>query len=303
MNLSRIQRAMLLAVPGLVYALFLFLPLISLVRMSFREFRRSTGIRDVFTLDTYASILTEPLYLRVWLRTLELALTTAVLTTLLGSLVALIMWRVGGRFRAYFTILVLAPLFISGVARSYGWIAFAGPSGLLPIITETLGMGNNTIIFSNSGVIVGFVNVLMPFVVLTVITRLDSIPSSLLRASASLGSSTLQTLRNVVFPIAAPSVMASFFVAFALASTSYAVPAVLGGGRVYVIATQIVHEQVFRFDLPKAAALSVLLTGLTLILMSIAQMIRSGKFAKLLRRKGSASQINPSLDSLSARAT
>lgn len=273
MRLSRRTTLLLLVLPAVVYAIYLALPVFASMRMSLNSFTRSEGIVPDLTLGTYVSVLTDSFYRSAWFSTMRLAATAAALTVLLGTTVAYTLWRVGGRARAYLTVVTLAPLMVSSVVRAYGWIAAAGPSGLLPKLTEAIGLGEVSFLFNRTAVIVGFVHVLLPFVVILILARLDAVNPRLLRAAASLGAGPLQTFRRVMLPLLTPAMIAAFFVTFALATGSYAIPAVLGGGRVRTITRQIVQEQLIIFDWPRAATLAVLLSGLTLVAMFASQVV------------------------------
>jgi putative spermidine/putrescine transport system permease protein len=277
MTISRRMFAALLAVPVAVYVVYLVLPLASSVRMSFNTFSRRTGITADLTFDSYREILTDRFYLSAWLSTVEIAALSAVITTVIGALTALGVWRLGGRLRAYLTVVVIAPLMVSGVARAYGWVAAAGPTGLLPKITEGLGLGPVSFLFNRTAVLVGFVHVFLPFVVMVVLARLDSIKPNQLRAAQNLGAGPVRATLRVVLPHAWPAMVAGFLLVFALATGSFAIPAVLGGGRVRTVTQQIVQEQISTFDWPRAATLGVLLCLVTLVGMLASQRLVGGR--------------------------
>lgn len=277
MKLSRSMFFALVSVPAGIYFLFLVMPLLSSVRMSFNEYTRTTGILRAWTPADYVEVVTDRFYISAWLSTMELAAVSALITTVVGTATALGIWRASARTRAYLTVIVIAPLMVSGVARAYGWIAAAGPTGLLPKLTDAVGLGPRSFLFDRSAVLVGFVHVFLPFVVLVVLARLDSIRPNLLRAAGNLGAGPVRVLFTVVLPLAWPAMMAGFLLAFALAAGSYAIPAVLGGGRVRTVTEQIVREQIVSFDWPRAATLGVLLALLTIIGMLASQRLARGR--------------------------
>jgi len=269
----------LISIPAAIYLLYLVLPLLSSVRMSFNSYSRRGGIRSDWSFDSYLDVLSDKFYLSAWLSTVELAAVSAGITTIVGSLAAYGIWRVGGRARAYLTILVVAPLMVSSVARAYGWIAAAGPTGLLPKVTEAIGLGPVSFLFNRTAVLVGFVHVFLPFVVMLVLARLDSIKPNLLRAARNLGAGPIAATRRVVLPLAWPAMVSGFLLTFALTTGSFAIPAVLGGGRIRTITEQIVQEQIGTFDWPRAATLGALLSVLTLIGMLASQRLVGGRKA------------------------
>src|SRR3546814_16964841 len=97
--------------------------------MSFNDFGRSTGIVETSNANQYREILGNEFYRQIWLSTLRLTVQAAALTVGIGAVVAYGMWRSGPRLRGILPAVILAPLLVSGVARAYGWIAVAGPTG------------------------------------------------------------------------------------------------------------------------------------------------------------------------------
>lgn len=272
MRLSRPGIVVTLALPVLLYVGYLVMPLWTSFRMSLNTFSRMRGITTDVSLETYRSVLTDDFYLTAWWSTVQLSAVSGLLTVLIGTVTAYALWRVGGRARAYLTVVVIAPLLVSSVVRAYGWVAAIGPRGLIPSLTSAIGLGEVSVMFDRRAVILGFVHILLPFVVLIVLARLDSINPRLLAAAGNLGANQWQVIRRVVLPLISRSMMAAFLIVFALATGSYAIPAVLGGGRVRTVTRQIVQEQLIIFDWPRAATLAILLSLITLVVMLLSQL-------------------------------
>jgi putative spermidine/putrescine transport system permease protein len=263
----------LLALPAVVYIVFLVLPIGNTFRMSFNAFARRTGIQPDWTTDQYRELASNSFYREVWVNTLRITLEAAVITVVFGAIVAYGIWRLGGKARVYVTALVLAPLLVSGVVRAYGWIAIGGPNGPWKSITRRIGLDGVEIIFNETSVIIGFVHVMFPFVVIAVLARLDGVKPSVVRAASNLGASQFGVVRRVLVPAVTPALVAGFLLVFALATSSYAVPSILGGGRVVTVAQVIYQEQAVTFNWPRAAALSLALTVVTMLLMLAYQWI------------------------------
>jgi putative spermidine/putrescine transport system permease protein len=265
--------AVVLALPLLVYALFLVVPMVANARLSLKGFGRFTGIQESWTLEHYRLIVSEPYYLKVWLNTLRVSGETAVVTVVSGVIIAYFLWRVGGWLRAYLTAAIIAPLLVSGVVRAYGWIAVTGPTGALPDITEVIGLGRRSILFNEASVVIGLVNVFLPYVVITMLVDLDGIRPSVLRAAANLGANWLQVAYRVVLPITYRSVVSGTLLVFALATEAYSIPRVLGGGRVLTVPIVIVSEQNALFNWPRAATLGIALLVVTMAVMLVYQLL------------------------------
>jgi putative spermidine/putrescine transport system permease protein len=251
----------------------LLLPLAMDLRLSLKGFGFITGIEDNVTLEQYRHILQDSYYIRAWITTLKISAESALLTTVAGAFIAYYMWRMGGALRAYLTVAIFAPLLVSGVVRAFGWIAIIGPNGAISTLSDGLGLGKWFMPFNEPLVVLAFIHVFVPFVVIAVLVQLDAIPPTILQAAANLGANRLQVGRTVIAPLVTRSLASSFLLVFGLATASYAVPAILGGGRVLTAATIIYEEQDQALNFPRAAALGIVLTLVTMALMTSYQLL------------------------------
>jgi putative spermidine/putrescine transport system permease protein len=237
--------------------------------MSLRTFGFFTGISDTPTASNYHQVLTESYYQKAWTNSVFISAESAVITVLLGTLVAYALWRIGGRVRGYLSAVLLAPLLVSGVVRAYGWMAVGGPTGVIPRVTF-----GHVVLFANApALIVGFVHIFLPFAVIMVLTNLDSILESHLRAAANLGAGGFTIAWRIVLPNIYSTMVSAFLLVFALGITSYAIPDILGAGKLLTIAQVLYVEQSFTADWPRAAALAVSLTVLTFAVMAVYQLL------------------------------
>lgn len=267
MRLTRSQLAAVLMVPALVYAIYLVLPALNSARLSFEGFGLLTGIKEIWTLEQYRTIIRDPYYLHAWTSTVVLATEGAALSVVAGSAIAYFLWRVGGRLRAYLTAVVISPMLVAGVVRAYGWIAITGPQGTLPDLTEHLGLGRISIMYDQAAVMLGFVNVFSSLVVIMLLVQLDTIQPSVLRAASNLGAGTFGVAFRVLLPLSYRVMVSAFLLVFALATASYALPAILGGGRILTIASIIYQEENVTLNWPRGAAVGLTLTAVTIAIM------------------------------------
>jgi len=279
MTLTRRMVVAVAAVPGAVVVLYALAPLALSLRMSFKSFGFFTGISDVFTTFNYHEILTQTYYTKAWLNSVTISLESAAVTAVLGAFIAYVLWRIGGRVRGYMTAVLIAPLLVSGVVRAYGWLAIGGPGGLIPKTTSLLGLGQWMLYGNGAALLVAFVHIFLPFMVIMVLTSLDGIAPSVLRAAANLGANEVAVALRVVLPNVYSTIVSGFLLVFALGIASYAIPDILGAGRVPTIAQVMYLEQNFNANWPRAAALAVTLTLVTLVVMATYQLIlrRLGK--------------------------
>jgi len=253
--------------PLAVYVGYLLVPLVTISRLSFKGFGYISGVQDVFTLTQYQHVFRDTYYLSAWVNTLRLSLESAVLTVVIGSAVAYYMWSIGGRVRTFLTAIVFAPLLVSGVVRAFGWITVIGPTGAMQDLTSRLGFGRFWVGYGETAVVITFVHVFLPFAVVAVLIELDAIPVSVLRAAANLGAGRLSVTAKVLLPLTLRATASSALLIFALATASYAVPAIMGGGRVLTIASIIYQEENVTLNWPRGAAIGLTLTVVTIACM------------------------------------
>src|SRR5262249_15551293 len=194
-------------------------------------------------------------------------------TLVVGSLIAYMLWRVGGPVRSYGTAIVVAPLLVSGVVRAYGWLAIGGPTGIVPRASSAVGLGHLQLFGNRTALIVGFVHVFMPIVVLMILASLDTVPPSIIKAGANLGAGAVSVAMRVILPNIYTTTVSAFLLVFALSIGSYAIPAILGAGKILTIAQVMFDEQTNTSDWPRAAALGISLTIVTVVVMGLYQFL------------------------------
>ncbi|MEJ0070633.1 MAG: ABC transporter permease [Pseudomonadota bacterium] len=257
--------------PALIASIVFFAaPLVYLVVDSFRAFSLTAGVGG-FTLGNYSRILGDAYYLRVLGDTFRLAAMTTALCLILGYPLALLLRAAPPRLKALMVIAVIAPLLVSVVVRSFGWVVILGEFGLLNqalrLLGVTAGFASTSHLFTEAAVIVGLVHVFLPFMVLALYSALQKQEARLVRAARSLGASTLRAFIAVTLPLSVPGIVAGTTTVFALAAGSYVTVSVLGGSKVMVIAILAYQQSIGLTNWQLGAAIGiVLLIGTTLIL-------------------------------------
>jgi ABC-type spermidine/putrescine transport system permease subunit I len=263
MAVFRSSRALLL-VPVLgLFALFYLVPIAIVL---------STSVAPVTpdgapTLRHYASVLTSPLYVPVILRTVRLSAVATVCTLVLGYPVALLLARAPERIAGRLLILVLLPFWTSLLVRTYGWMVLLQQRGLVNGALLGLGLVDRPLplMFNEFGVVIGYVQILLPFMILPIYTVLKAIDPGLATAAAGLGASRLQVFRTVTLPLSLPGVGAGVLIVFVSALGYFVLPALLGGGKVVVVATAIEQAVNELANWPLATALAAVLLLITVI--------------------------------------
>lgn len=285
MSASRLSVPYLLVLPAtVVFAIFFIAPLVTLTINSFYDYGRLTGIVHVFTLKNYQRIWLDSFYLEVVGRTLRLASLTAVITILVGYPVAIYLTLASARVRGIIIFLVLSPLLVSVIVRTFGWVMIIGPNGLLQSILSALGVDGVHFLHTEAAVIVGLVNVLMPFVVLAVVTALQSIDPAVPFAAASLGAGPWRVFFKVILPLSLPGLLAGLLIVFSLASSTFVTPAVLGGSQFKVLSTIMYQQALILQNWPFAAAVAVTLVLIVLVAVTLqTTLVERGRFRAMFQ--------------------
>lgn len=207
-------------------------------------------------------------YLSVAGRTLKLAVVITAVTILLGFPLAYIMARVGRRLRFWLLVLTVLPLMTSVVIRTFGWIILLSRGGVVADVTAWMGFGRGlTLLHTETGIVLAMVQVLLPFMTVTILGVINSIPRALEEATRTMGAGFWTTLRLVVLPLSLPGIVSGSLLVFALSISSFITPNLVGGVRLPVMAGAIYQQATSTLDWNFAAAQSTLLLAAVLALI------------------------------------
>ncbi|MFF0223747.1 ABC transporter permease [Streptomyces sp. NPDC004629] len=278
------RTALMLLAPGALALLFTYaMPLVWVVRMALNEPLDGGAIRQTLTFGTFTQVLGDGHYWKVIGQTLQLGVLVTVFTLLLAYPLALFLARTTSRWRSLLMALAVAPLLISSVARTFGWMAILGNQGLVNKTLQALALTDGPLPLANNmtGVVIASVEIYMPFAILAMISGFGRLEPELERAAASLGANRFQVLRRVVLPLTLPGVLTAALLVFVLSLSGYITPRLIGGGRVFVLATEIYDEAITALNWPAAAVLSVVLLvlfGIVIVLYQRAQRALERRF-------------------------
>jgi putative spermidine/putrescine transport system permease protein len=215
-------------------------------------------------------------YMRIIWRTLAISLTVTLLTILLGYPLAYWTSRLRPRLRTVVLGLIVMTFWVSILVRTYAWIVILGNAGLVNRTLLWLGIINRPIefLYNEIGIQIGMVNVLLPFLILPLYAAMIKVDRRLLQVAETLGAGPLRIFWQVFFPLTVPTLAASAILVFILSLGFYITPAVLGGGRVPMIANMmdLLINRFARWDI--AAVVSVVLMAITLSLYAVFQRLR-----------------------------
>ena len=253
---------LLLPILLLIGALYI-LPLFNVLVMSVSDPKPGLG--------NYERLFTSRGPLRIVITTLRVCSITTLVTVFFAYFVAYVMANSREMHRRVLLVCVLLPLWVSVLIRAMSWLVLLRDNGPINSWLMEHGWIQSPIplVRNELGVIIGMIHYLLPFAIFPLFATMRDIDQRLLFASKSLGASAKQTFLKVYFPLTAPGVFAASVVVFVFGLGFYVTPAILGGGRVVMLAESISVEvmQTLRWGFAAAQAIFLLVT--TLVLMRI----------------------------------
>lgn len=277
------KRPVLLSAPGLLFLIgFMLVPLLMAGALSFQVYEQGVGPTSDYTFANYLQIVTDSYYLRIFGRTLFLALTVSVICVVIGAPEAYFLHRMRPKWKAFCLVIVLGPLMISVVVRTLGWALMLGRNGVVNDVLLWLGIVDFPIrmLYSMTAVVIGSVHVLVPFMVIAVWASLQRLDPRVTLAAASLGATPSVTFRGVILPAIIPGILSGSLIVFALSASSFATPAILGGRQIKVFTTAIYDEFLIKLNWPVGAALAVCLFIVNVVATSSYNRILERRFGR-----------------------
>lgn len=223
--------------------------------------------------EAFAAVAASPLLIPVILNTLKLAAIVTVAALLLGYPIAYMLAMSRSRSSVLLLIMVLLPLWTSILVRTYAWIVILQRKGLINQFLIDLGIVSEPInlIFNQFAVIVGSTHILLPFMILPIFGVLKRMDPRLIRAATGLGASPRKAFWTVTVPLSLPGIAAGVLIVFIMTLGFFVTPAVLGGGKVIMLAMAI-ELQISQFiNWEVAAALATILLAITLAFVVLYQ--------------------------------
>ena len=257
-----------LSLPSLaLFALMVLLPLALTALLSFQQYDQNKGVQSGFTLASYALVLGDSYYYEIFFRTGWIAALTTLICVLVGAPEAYILSRMASPWRSIFLLVILAPLLVSLVVRAFGWSLLLGPNGLVNHVFAWLGIGPVKMLYTPVAVVIALVHVMLPFMVIPVWTSLQKLDPMVENAALSLNASPFTVMRRIVLPQITPGLLSGSLIVFGLSVSVFAIPGLLGGRRLKMVATVIYDEYLHELNWPLGAAVALVLLLSNLVVM------------------------------------
>jgi len=277
-------RGYLLSTPAMaLFACLLILPLCLTLALSFNVFDYQLGVKnDAYTLSHYIDLFSDSYFYEIFFRTFWISALVTLLCVLIGVPEAYILSRMGTPWRSIFLILILTPLLISVVVRAFGWSLLLGADGLINQAIQALGGRPVKLLYTPFAVVIALVHVMLPFMIIPIWTSLQKLDPAAEQAALSLGASQAKVMRLVVLPQVMPGVLSGTLIVFGLSASSFAIPGLLGGRRLKMVATVVYDQYLSELNWPMGATLAVVLLLANLLIMLSWNRMVEGRYKKTL---------------------
>jgi len=284
---SRTRLALLLLMaPALLWLVGLIvLPHLELAVLSLRA-RVAPRVYEL-SFNQYRTFFDEPLYWHTFVRTAAMSILATVCTLLIAFPVA---WHIAkiarGRAKSLLFVLCLIPFWVSETVRTLGWMILLRESGVLPRLLVDLGITAAPVemLYQDATILVGLVYTSMLFMVVPLVSALESLDDSLVEAAYDLGGNGWSILRQIVVPHAAPGIAAGSIVVFMLTLGNYLTPTLLGGKNSLWFTEQIYTQFITRFNWEQGAAFGFLLLVLSTAIVWAGLKFTGQRFGDVMRR-------------------
>ncbi|MEI2415172.1 ABC transporter permease [Orrella sp. JC864] len=230
-------------------------------------------------LDNWRKFAGDPFYWKVTLDTLRLGALTVCATLLVGYPLAVAYMQAGERWRRIMLFVIVMPVLLSVVVRTFAWIVILGNEGVINQAVMALGLSPVPLrlLQTELGLVLSLTQIEMPMMLLPLIGVMARIDRNLIDASVALGASRWRTLFKVILPLSLPGLVAGCTLVFASSTTAFISQSVIGGNRLVYLPLVIWQQSLVVYNWPLAAVASVvLLASVMLCILLIAALGRRG---------------------------
>jgi spermidine/putrescine transport system permease protein len=248
--------------------LLIVLPHLDLLTMSFRCENDYGDM--VWTLQNYKNFFTEPVYWLTFVRTAGYAVLTTFICLVLALPVSFYIAKLARPgIRGTLMVLLLLPFWVSELVRVYGWMILLRESGVINFILLKAGIINSPVemLYNDATMIMGLVYTSMLFMIVPLVSVMESLDNSLIEAACDLGAGKLAIWRKIIIPHCKPGITSGCIVVFMLALGNYLTPNLMGGKNSLWFTEQIYNQFIASFNWNQGAAFGFLLLLLSSLII------------------------------------
>ena len=273
---ARRYRHIPLVAPAVVLSMAVFWVCMAiLVTMSVYPFLAAGTPR--FTWASWHRFLTDGYYWGVVATTLNLAVFVTAFSLLIGYPTAYAISKIrrpGWALTAY--VMLFAPILVSVVVRTYGWLLLLSKTGAVNYVLRRLGLIDEPValIFNTTGIVIAMVHFLLPFMVFPIMCVIGQLTPDLKEAAMDLGANRWQTFRRVTLPLTLPGIVSGAQIVFTLTISAFVTPFLMGGGKVQIL-SGLIYRDMEAVNLAFAAVVS-----LVLLVLAVAILVLSNRLVR-----------------------
>ena len=256
---------------ALIFPFLLWMVLLIVVPLfliAYYAFTTSDGNVLHFTFDNFKSFI-KPNFIKVLIRSLKLSFFATVICLLAGYPVALILSGNAFKKKALLLVLLLAPMWMNFILRTYAWLTILSEKGVLNSLLEAAGFNARSFLGNENAVVFGMVYNLLPYMILPIYTSICKIPHSLIEASYDLGSSAYGCFKRVILPLSLPGILSGITLVFVPGVTTFVISDYLGRGKVPLIGNIIEQQFSSGIEWGFGAAISIIVMFVVILCMRI----------------------------------
>ena len=247
--------AFALVLPAAIFAAVVFLaPVLILLSEGFRS-------GNSWTIQAYIDFFSQSLNQTVFLRTLKLAALVTAASAVIGYAAAFAIVNLPPKGKGRITGLVVLPLMISPVARTYAWLVILGRTGFVNKALVAVGLSDEPIrfLFTETAVFIGLLQLFLPLMIISLISALENMPRDAVPAARVLGANWLQVFTKVILPLTKEGLVIGGTLVFTGSMTAYITPAILGGSKVLMLETLLYQRVTVANDFVSASVIALIL--------------------------------------------
>lgn len=245
---------------------FIVFPLILVLVYSFNSRSGMSLANFSPTFDNFRRVF-EPLYIKIFLVSILLAIGSTLLCIVVGYPVAYYISRMSDKWRNSLMLLFVVPMWMNFLLRTYAWLTLLGNNGLINKFLGLFGIAPLNLMYNINAIMLGMVYNFLPFMVLPIYSTLVKMDKSLIEAAKDLGATNAQIFKKVIFPLSLPGVYTGITMVFIPAISTFVIPDLLGGNRFYLIGNLIEKQFTFTGDWAFGSAISIVLILIMFVIM------------------------------------
>jgi putrescine transport system permease protein len=280
---TRIGRRLVAGIPALWLLLLFAIPCIIVLKISFSEARLALPPYSALFengrvhphLSNYVFLFTDPLYVRSFLYSLEVAAISTLCCLLVGYPMAYAIARCGATARSVLLMMIVLPFWTSFLLRVYAWMGLLKSNGVINNVLLSMGFIHQPLVLLNTdfAVYIGIVYSYLPFMILPLYSNLEKHDVTLLEAAADLGAHPFSVFRRITLPLSLPGIAAGSLLVFIPAVGEYIIPSLLGRSDQLMIGRVLSDEFFENRDWPVASAVAILMLLLLVVPIMLLQRI------------------------------